>query len=75
MKKPKVKPKKIKSAKLTADQIEIVGQFNDYSFENPKMTFEQTVQKQFGKNLFPRTPGGAKFKAECRKIFGRERRD
>jgi len=31
--------KKAKRVRLTAAQIEIVGQFNDYSFENPKTTF------------------------------------
>jgi hypothetical protein len=65
--------KKSKSAKLTAVQIEIVGQFNDYSFENPKMTFEQVSLKELGLKLFPRTPNGRKFEKECRKVFERER--
>ncbi len=44
---------------LTEAQAEIVGQFNDYSFENPKMTFEEIVLKEFGPDLFPGTPGKA----------------
>jgi hypothetical protein len=30
---------------LTTEQIEIVGQMNDLSFENKKLTFEQVVRK------------------------------
>jgi hypothetical protein len=40
------------SDKLTASQIEIVGQFKDYSHESPKLTFEQVVRKTFGPKLF-----------------------
>jgi hypothetical protein len=66
---PKRKPR---SAELIADQIEIVGQFNDYAFES-KLTFKQAVRKAFGPNLFPKTPRGRKFDQECKKIFERER--
>jgi len=65
--------KKAKTVKLTAEQIEIIGQFNDYSFENPKMSFEQVARKTLGANPFPGTPQGTKFKQECRKVFDRER--
>ena len=33
-------------AKLTTEQIEIVGQMNDLSFKNPKLTFEQAIKKR-----------------------------
>jgi len=36
-----------------------VGQFNDYSFENPGRTFEEVVLKEFGPDLFPATPQGS----------------
>ncbi len=56
--------------KLTTEQIEFVGQMNDLSFENPKLTFEQVVKKHgikfAGKN-------GKLFERECRQIFERER--
>jgi hypothetical protein len=39
---------KSKSPKLTAAEIEIVGQFNDYSYENPNLTFEQVARKELG---------------------------
>jgi hypothetical protein len=60
--------------KLIAAQIEIFGQFNDYSYENPKLTFEEVVRKEFGPKLFPRTPQGRKFEMECREVFDRERK-
>jgi hypothetical protein len=61
------------SDKLTASQIEIVGQFKDYSHESPKLTFEQVVRKTFGPKLFSRSPNGRKFENECRAIFDKER--
>jgi len=33
------------AAKLPPAQIEIVGQFNDYSYENPKLTFEEVATR------------------------------
>jgi hypothetical protein len=33
---------------LTEAQIEIVGRFNDLSFENPNLSFEEVVLKEFG---------------------------
>jgi len=51
-----------------------VGQFNDYSFENPGKTFEEVVLKGFGPNLFPATPHGKLFEKECREVFDRERK-
>jgi hypothetical protein len=37
-------------------QLEIVGQLNDYAFDNPGKTFEEIVLKEFGPDLFPPTP-------------------
>jgi hypothetical protein len=58
---------------LTEAQIEIVGMFNDFSFENPNLTFEEVVLKEFGPDLFPPTPQGRLFEKECREVFDRER--
>ncbi len=54
---------------LTAAEIEVVGQFNDYAWENPQLNFEQTAPKELGRKTFPKTPNGRKFKAECKIIF------
>jgi hypothetical protein len=59
---------------LTEDQIEIVGRFYDYSFENPDLTFEEVVEKELGLDFFPPTPQGRLFEKECREVFDRERR-
>ena len=32
----------------------IVGHFNDYSFETPKLTFEQVARKELGPKVFSR---------------------
>jgi len=48
-------------------------QFNDFSHENPNMTFEEVVLKEFGPDLFPGTPQGRLFGKECREMFDRER--
>jgi hypothetical protein len=62
---------------LTDAQIEIIGMFNDLSFENPGLTFEEVVLKEFGcssiEDLFPPTPQGRLFEKECREVFDRER--
>jgi hypothetical protein len=62
----KTKPK----PRLTLEQMEIVGQMNDISFENMKLTFEQVVKKYGIK--FTGSNGNL-FKQECRRIFARER--
>lgn len=64
---------KTKPARLTTAQTEIVGQMNDLSFENPKLTFEQVAKKALGPKPFPRTANGRKFVRECRAVFDRER--
>jgi len=58
---------------LSAAQIEIAGQFNDYAFENPGLTFEETVRKELEQRAFQNTPAGRKFRNECKKVFDRER--
>jgi hypothetical protein len=58
---------------LTETQIEIIGRFNDLSFENPNLTFEEVVLKEFGPDLFPPTSQGRLFEKECREVFDRER--
>jgi hypothetical protein len=59
-------------ANLSMAQIEIVGQFNDHSFENPRLSFDQVAKRILGPKPFPNTPAGRKFKKECRVIFDRE---
>ena len=41
-------PRKSKRVKLSATQIETVGQFNDYAFENPGKSFDEVVRKKSG---------------------------
>jgi len=68
------KAKKSKShARLSLAQIEIVGQFNDYAWENSKLGFEEVARKKLGPNPFPKTPNGQKFRSECKAIFDQER--
>jgi hypothetical protein len=56
--------------KLTPEQMEIVGQMNDISFENKKLTFEQAAKK-YGIKFAG--SNGRLFERECRQIFERER--
>jgi hypothetical protein len=60
-------------AKLSSAQIEIVGQFNDYGWENSKLDFEEVARKELGPNPFPKTPNGRKLRNECKEVFDRER--
>jgi hypothetical protein len=60
-------------ARLSFAQIETVGQFNDYAWENPTLTFEEVAKKALGSNAFPKTPNGRKFRSECKNVFDRER--
>jgi hypothetical protein len=61
-------------APLSVAKIEIVGQFNDYASENPKLSFVQVAKKVLGSNPFPKTPNGRKFWQECKSVFDRERK-
>jgi hypothetical protein len=49
-----------------------VGQFNDHSYEHPKLSFEQVSLKVLRKK-FAGTENGKLFEAECRKVFDKER--
>jgi hypothetical protein len=60
-------------ARLSSTQIEIVGQFNDYAWENSKLSFEEVARKELGPNPFPKSPIGQKFRNECKEVFDRER--
>jgi len=60
-------------ARLSFAQIEVVGQFNDYAWENPKLTFEEVAKKALGSNSFPKTSNGRKFRSDCKNVFDRER--
>jgi len=66
-------PTKLKPARLTVAQIELVGQVNDYAFENRKLAFDEVAKKALGPNPFPKTPNGRKLRAECKKVFDLER--
>jgi hypothetical protein len=57
--------------KLTLEQLEIVGQMNDISFENNKLSFAQVVKK-YGIKFTG--SNGRLFECECRQIFARERK-
>ena len=59
--------------RLTVEQIEIVGQFNDYAWDYRKLAFDAVAKKALGANPFPKTPNGRKFRAECNKAFDLER--
>jgi len=68
------KAKKSKGqSRLSFAQIEVVGQFNDYAWDNPKLNFEEVAKKALGSSVFPRTPNGRKFRTECKNVFDRER--
>lgn len=64
--------RKPKRAGLTVHQWEIVGQFNDFAYEYPNLTFDEVVKKELAKP-FPNTPRGRKLRSECKKVFDRER--
>jgi hypothetical protein len=59
--------------RLSVAQLEVVGQFNDYSFDYPNLTFEQVAKKVLGVRAFPYTPTGRKFRREAKAAFDRER--
>jgi hypothetical protein len=60
-------------AVLTREQAELVGQFNDASFENPGLTFDQVAKKILGDLRFDPTPVGREFKRQAKEVFDRER--
>jgi hypothetical protein len=60
-------------AGLSSAQIEIVGQFDGYTWENSKLNFEEVARKELGPNPFPNAPLGRIFRNEGKKAFDRER--
>jgi hypothetical protein len=62
-----------KRPKLSNEQWEIVGQFNDISFEYPKLDFDQAAKKVLGAKPFPNTPTGRAFRREAKAVFDLER--
>ena len=66
-------PTRTKPARLTVAQIEIVGQFNDHAWKNPKLGFEAVAKKVLGPNPSSKTASGRKFRADCKKVFDLER--
>lgn len=60
-----------RTPKLATAQLEIVGQFYDLSFENPRLGFAAVAKKAGIK--FPPTPAGRQFKREAKEVFDRER--
>jgi hypothetical protein len=61
-------------ARLSSEESERVGQFNDYAFDNPNLTFEQVAENNLGPHPFPNTPSGKKVRVECKAVFDLERR-
>jgi hypothetical protein len=58
---------------LSSEQSDIVGQFNDASFENPGQTFDQVAKKILGDLKFDSTPVGREFRRQAKEVFDRER--
>jgi hypothetical protein len=65
--------KPARTPSLTESQWEIVGQFNDISFEYPKLTFDQAAKKVLGSKPFPNTPKGRAFRREAKAVIDQER--
>ena len=67
-------PKCTAKPRLSVEQLEIVGAFNDYAYEYPKLDFEAVARKVMGvRKPFPDTPTGRLLRRECKAIFDRER--
>jgi hypothetical protein len=62
-----------KRPELSTEQWEIGGQFNDISFEYPKLDFDQAAKKVLGAKPFPNTPAGRAFGREAKAVFDQER--
>jgi hypothetical protein len=58
---------------LSIAQLDAIGQFNDYAFEYPHLTFDEVAKMVLGSRPFPSTPAGSKFKQEAKAVFDRER--
>lgn len=57
---------------LTVEELAIVSQFIDASFQNPNLRFEQVLAKALGHRC-PDTPTGQRLRRECKAVFDRER--
>ena len=55
-----------KKPRLSVAQLEVVGQFNDYSFDYPNLTFDQVAKKVLGARAFANMPTGGSFGATRR---------
>ena len=64
--------KKRKPVRLNAREAELAGQMNDLANDNPKLSFVQAIAKA-GITFNDNTPSGRFYRAECKKIFDRER--
>jgi hypothetical protein len=62
-----------KKLELTTEQWEIIGQFNDVSFEYPKLTFDLAAKKVLRSKPFPNNPTGRAFREEAKAVFDQER--
>jgi hypothetical protein len=60
------------SSRLSVAQLEIIGQFNDYAFDYPRLNFEEVAKKVLGAP-FPNTASGRAFKREAKAVFDQER--
>jgi hypothetical protein len=56
---------------LTAEQLELVGQFNDVAYEYPNLNFVKAAKKVGA--VFPNTPAGKEFKRQAKEVFDGER--
>ena len=64
-----------KKPRLSVAQLEVVGQFNDYSFDYPNLTFDQVAKKVSGARAFANMPTGRKFRRDAKAVFDREREE
>jgi hypothetical protein len=62
-----------KKPQLTVEQIEVVGQFADYAFDYPILTFDEVARKVMRSRPFPKTQAGREFKRQAKEIFDQER--
>jgi hypothetical protein len=58
---------------LALEQIEMLANFSDASFDYPALSFEEVARKLLGPEPFKATASGKQFEKECRAMFDRER--
>jgi hypothetical protein len=61
-----------RKATLSVEQIEIVAQFADYSFDYPNLGFDAVAKKMLPRG-FPATAVGREFKKQAEEVFDQER--